>query len=176
MEMKSFLAAICCIVLSCVPALARHGADAAPMSDQQFVDFAAQTDMTVAHLGQAAENNASSQAVKDYAQRLVTDHTKDYSELSSMAEKANLTVPKGLDAEQQKLVEPFEKLKGRAFDHRYIALMTSEHTKAIATYKKEAADAKNAEVTAYADQALTVLQKHLDGAEDLAKTEHSGKS
>lgn len=174
--MKSVLsAAICFVALSCVPAFAQHGAAAAPMSDQQFVDFAAQTDMTEAHLGQLAQDNAESSAVKDYAQMLVTDDTKDYSQLTMMAEKAGMTVPKGLDKEQQKLVEPFEKLKGHAFDHRYIALMISGHTKAIATYKKEATDAQNADVKAYADQVQPVLQKHLDGAKNLEKQERSGK-
>ena len=51
------------------------------MSDQQFVDFAAQTDMVEANLGQLAESVASSQPVKDYAQMLVTDHTNDFNQL-----------------------------------------------------------------------------------------------
>ena len=45
------------------------------MTDQQFIDMAAQTDMLEAHLGQMAANQAASQDVKDYAQMLVTDHT-----------------------------------------------------------------------------------------------------
>ncbi len=37
-------------------------------NDQHFVDFAAQTDMMEAHLGQMAADQASDQGVKDYAQ------------------------------------------------------------------------------------------------------------
>ena len=38
------------------------------MPDQKFVDFAAQTDMVEANLGQLAENQGASQDTKDYGQ------------------------------------------------------------------------------------------------------------
>lgn len=143
------------------------------MTDQQFVDFAAQTDMTEAHLGQLASSNASSQGVKDYAQMLVTDHTNDYTQLNTIAGKANLVVPKGLDPAHDKMIAPFEKLHGAAFDHRYIQEMVTGHTKAIGVYEKEAADAQNPDLKAYANQTLPTLRKHLDGAKDLEKAKPS---
>ena len=142
-----------------------------PMTDQQFVDFAGQTDMVEINLGQLAQNSASSQAVKDYAQMLVTDHTKDFNQLYDVAHQANLTRPDAIDAEHNKMmIDPFQKLNGAAFDHRYVPEMVAGHTKAIAVYKKEAADAQNPAVKTYAEAALPVLQKHLDGAKDLEKS------
>lgn len=176
--MKSILSAVCCVALCGLPALAQHkGAKAAgaPMTDQQFVDFAAQTDMTEANLGQLAGSQAASQGVKDYAQMLVTDHTNDYTQLSNVAGKANLVVPKGLDAAHDKMVAPFQKLQGAAFDHHYIQEMIAGHTKAIAVFTKEANDAQNPDLKAYANQDLAVLQKHLDGAKDLMKAKPSAK-
>lgn len=170
--MKSVLSAVCCMALCCLPALAQHkakSASAAPMSDQQFVDFAAQTDMMEAHLGQMAQDQAGTQAVKDYGQMLITDHTDDYKQLSDAAGKANLTVPKALDAPHNKMIAPFEKLKGKAFDARYIHEMNVGHTKAIEIYKKEAADAQAPDIKSYANTALPVLQKHLDGAKQIEK-------
>ena len=182
--MKSILSAVCCVALCCLPALAQEGhkkaaakgaAKGAAMTDQGFVDFAAQTDMMEAHLGQMAADQAAEQGVKDYAQTLVTDHTNDYKQLSDLAGKANLVVPKGLDAAHDKMIAPFEKLKGAGFDHRYIQEMIAGHTKAIAVYTKESTDAENADLKAYANQALPTLQKHLDSAKDLAKTKPSSK-
>jgi putative membrane protein len=172
--MKSLVSVVCCVALCCLPAMAqkKHAkADAkgAPMTDQQFVDFAAQTDMMEAHLGQLAADHAAGQGVKDYAQMLVTDHTSDYNQITAVATKANLTVPKGLDAAHVKMGMPFESLKGPAFDHRYVQEMIAGHTKAIAVYQHEANDAQNADLKAYATQALPTLQKHLQGAQDLAK-------
>lgn len=138
------------------------------MTDQQFVDFAAQTDMVEANLGQLAQNVAAKQDVKDYGQMLVTDHTKDYNNLYAAAQQASLTVPNAIDAEHNKaMIDPFQKLKGAAFDHRYLAEMVAGHTKALAIYKKEAADAQNAGLKSYAQSAIPVLQKHLDDAKAL---------
>jgi putative membrane protein len=138
-------------------------------TDQEFVNLAAQTDMTEAHLGQLAQSQGASQAVKDLGQMLATDHTSDYSQLSTVAQKAGLTVPKGTDAKHDKMIAPFEKLKGAAFDRRYAQTMVKGHEEAIAAYKKEASGGQNADVKAYAQQTLPALEKHLAAAQDAAK-------
>ena len=103
--MKRILSAICCLTLCCLPALAQkeHAAKRGVMADQDFINMAAQTDMMEAHLGQMAADQASSQDVKTYAQMLVTDHTADYQQIGTLAEKAGLTVPTGLDTAHNKI-------------------------------------------------------------------------
>ncbi|MFZ0662369.1 MAG: DUF4142 domain-containing protein [Acidobacteriaceae bacterium] len=169
--MKRILSAVCCVALFALPALAqkKHAAKA-PMTDQQFVDFAAQTDMVEANLGQLAQSVAASQKVKDYGQMLVTDHTNDYNQLYETAHQANLDVPNAIDTEHDKaMIDPFQKLKGAAFDRRYIHDMVAGHTAAIAVYKKEATDAQNDALKTYAEEAIPTLQKHLDDAKALEK-------
>jgi putative membrane protein len=174
--MKPFPVLVCCLSLLSVSAFAQKKAAAgAPMTDQQFVDFAAQTDMVEANLGQLAADAAAAQPVKDYAQMLVSDHTADYKQLSDVAKQANLTVPGAIDDEHNKMIAPFQKLKGAAFDKKYEAEMVAGHTKALAIYKKEASDAQNSALKSYAQQTLTVLQKHLDGAKDLGKSKAGAK-
>jgi putative membrane protein len=133
-QMKRILSAVCCIAVGSIPALAQSkAAGGAAMTDQQFVDFAAQTDMVEANLGQLSQTLASSQPIKDYAQMLVADHTKDFDQLEDIAHQANLNRPNAIDAEHNKMmIDPFQNLKGTAFDHRYIQEMITGHTKAIA--------------------------------------------
>jgi putative membrane protein len=167
--MKSIIAGLfCCAALS-LPALTQTTSGPGGTSDQDFLDLAAQTDMMEAHLGQLAADQGSSQGVKDLAQTLVTDHTNDYKQLGMLASKAGLTIPKGLDEKHNKMIAPFEKLKGKAFDHRYIHEMVTGHEAAIAAYNKESRDGKNADVKAYATQTLPTLEKHLKAAQDLSK-------
>ena len=171
--MKQILTAVCCLAFCSVSALAQKK----PMSDQQFVDLAAQTDMVEANLGQLAGTVASSQSVKDYAQTLVTDHANDYHQLYDAAHKANLTVPDAIDAENNKsMIDPFQKLKGAAFDRRYVQDMVAGHTKVLAIYKKEAADAQDPALKSYAEGALPVLEAHLAAAKELQKGKASAKS
>ena len=166
--MKAILVGLLGCGALCLPATAQN-AGAAATTDQAFVDLAGQTDMTEAHLGQMAAEQASSQDVKDFAQMLVTDHTADYTQLTAVATKAGLTVPKGLDAKQEKMIAPFEKLHGKAFDRRFAHDMAAGHQAAIAAYNKESRDGQNADLKAYATQTLPTLQKHESAAQALGK-------
>jgi putative membrane protein len=173
--MNRIFAAACCLALVAVPAISqKKHAHAVPpgtaaMTDQQFIVMAAQIDMMEANLGQKAANQASNDDVKNYAQMLVTDHTNDYQQLAAIAAKDNLTIPKALDDEHNKLIAPLDKLNGKAFDQNYIHAMIAGHTKAIAVFTRESSDAQNGDVKSYAAATLPALQKHLDGAKDLMK-------
>lgn len=164
----NFPAVFCCSMVLSFPAFSQN-TKATATSDQAFLDLAAQTDMAEANLGQLAATNAASQQVKDYAQMLVSDHTADYSKLGALATKTNLTIPKSLDAKHQRLAGSFQKLKGAAFDRRYIQEMVSGHEAAIAAYDKESRDGQNADLKAYAKDTLPTLEKHKNAAQDLAK-------
>jgi putative membrane protein len=101
---------------------------------------------------------------------LTTDHTQDFGQLNAAAQQASLTVPTAIDASNNRaMIDPFQKLQGKAFDRKFIPEMVAGHTKAIAVYKKEADDAQNPAIKSYAQAALPVLQKHLDGAKALEK-------
>lgn len=165
LRVNGLLFGIACLALGSVIAFAQTASSGNP--DQQFVDFAAQTDMLEAHFGQMALNQASGRNIKDFAQILVTDHTNDYQQLNRLSEKAGVTVPKAIDAKGNKTIATFEKLKGTAFDSRFIREMISGHEKAIDTYKKEISNGQNSDVKAYAAQAMPALERHLQGARQL---------
>lgn len=142
------------------------------MSDKSFVDFAAQTDMTEAHIGQVAQDQAEGQAVKDYATMLNNDHTQNYSMLTAAAATAGVDVPKGLDAKHDAMIAPLAKMKGKAFDRRFEHEMVSGHETAIAEYNRYIRDGSNAALKTYATNTLPTLEKHLTDAKKL-ETEKS---
>ncbi len=84
-------------------------------------------------------------------------------------------MPKGIDAAHNKMIDPVAKLKGRAFDHRFLADMVKGHEQAIAKYKKEADSGDNADLKAYAAATLPTLQMHLQKAEELSHPAKAAK-
>ncbi len=169
--MKRILTVVCCLSLCSISSLAQK---VAAIRDQKFVNFVAQTDMLDANLGQLAETAGASQSVKNCAQMLVADHTSDFQELRGIAYKAGFSVPGTINAEINKTtIAPFHRLKGTALDRRYLQEMVAEHTKAIAVYRKEAADAKTPALKSYADETLPVLQKLLEDAKDAERAKAS---
>ena len=91
MQMKTIMTGLCCLALCCTPVFAQGGT--LSKSDQAFLKMAAETDMTEAHMGQMAQDQASEQGVKDLGQALIQDHTKDYNTLSQLATKLGATIP-----------------------------------------------------------------------------------
>ena len=174
--MKRVLTLICCFSLCSILGLAQKKNSSPAMSDQQFVNFAAQADMSEANLGQLAENSAGEQPVKDYAHKLVTDQTADFRELSQAAHKASLKMPAAIDDEHNKtMIGPFHSLKGASFDHRFAKEMVEEDTKAIDVYKKEVDVGQNLELRSYAEEALPILQADLAAARKVETAEVPAK-
>jgi putative membrane protein len=160
-----------CLALGSFALIAQ--ANAAPkkaMTDQQFVDFAGQTDMVEVNLGKLAQDASSSQSVKDYGQMLISDHTANFGQLNAAAQQVSLTVPTAIGAEQNKtLLDPLEKLKGASFDKHYLHEMIAGHTKAVEVFKMEAKEAQNPVIKSYAEQSIPVIEKHLADAKKLEK-------
>ena len=166
--MKQVLTLLCCLVFCSISGLAQKKSSKPAMTDQQFVDFAGQTDMVDANLGQLARTAAPSERIKDYAQKLVTDQTNDFQQLSKAAHDSSLQVPNAIDKEHDRTeIDPLHKVKGTAFDHRFTKQMIEEDTRAIDTYKKEAAHAQAAALKLYAEEALPILQADLAQAKKM---------
>ena len=174
--MKHTLTLLCCFSLCSIPGLAQKKSFGSQMSDQQFVNFAGQTDMVDANLGQLARTVAPSQPIKDYAQKLVTDKTNDFQALSKVADQSSLHVPSAIDKVHDKtVIDPFQRVKGANFDSRFVKEMIERDTRAIEIYKKEAAHAQTPALRSYAEEALPILQGDLSEAMKIRVTKTATK-
>ncbi len=137
-------------------------------AEQHFMDNAAQGGMAEVELGQLAEKNASSQEVKDFGKRMVTDHSKANDELKQLAAEQDVTLPTTLDAKDQATKDRLSKLQGDAFDKAYMRDMVLDHKKDIAEFKHESMSAKGPALKSWASETLPTLQSHLQEAEKIA--------
>src|SRR5471030_3252530 len=90
-------------------------ADAVSSGDKSFVMKAAQGGMTEVQLGQLAADKGTSQDVKDFGSKMVTDHGKANDELKSIASSKGVTIPDKLDAKHQAMVDKMSKMSGAEF-------------------------------------------------------------
>lgn len=174
--MKRTLTLLCCFSLCSIPGLAQEKSSGSSMGDQQFVNFAGQTDMVDANLGQLARTVAPSQPIKDYAQKLVTNQTSDFEALSKVAQQSSFNVPIAIDKDHDRtMIDPFQKLKGAVFDRRFVKEMIEKDMRAIEIYKKEAAHAQTPALRSYAEEALPILQADLSEAMKIEMTKTATK-
>jgi putative membrane protein len=138
-------------------------------ADKQFMIAAARAHMTEAHEAQVSENQAVGADVKTLAKAIDADHTKAYVELSELASKLGVSIPKGIDISKNASFERMVHLKGERFDHEFVTDEVAAHRQALAMFKREAEHGKNADVRDYASRMIPVVEGHLKQAEACAK-------
>jgi putative membrane protein len=151
-----------------------NGTAGGQMQDHTFMMKAAEGGMAEVQMGQLAQQNGQSQEVKDFGQRMVTDHTKANDQLKQVAQQENVTLPTSPSSHDQAEYDKMSKLHGDAFDKAYSKMMVSDHKKDIAEFQREASAGSNPQVKNFADQTLPTLQEHLQLAEKMNKDEKSG--
>jgi putative membrane protein len=154
----------------CSVTLFAAGTHAPAINDQQFIQTAAQTDMLEAHVTQMAEKQSSRKGIKDFSASASLDDTTNYQSLCSIANNLGLPVPKGIDAQGNKLVDELTKAKtGHQFDRRFVRQEVNTDQQAVAAYEQEAQSGQNPALKSFASKQLPTVKLHLYEAQDLAK-------
>jgi putative membrane protein len=145
-------------------------------ADQSFVMKAAQGGMAEVQMGQLAKDHGSSQAVKDFGQHMIDDHSKANDELKNLVSQKNVTLPTDLDAKDKATYDRLSKLNGAAFDKAYMRDMVNDHKKDVAEFQKEANSGKDPDVKAWASKTVPTLQNHRQMAETTRQQVMSGNT
>lgn len=136
--------------------------------DSKFVKEAAQGGAAEVELGHLAMQKAASDDVKQFGQRMVTDHSRAGEQLKAIAESKGIDIPTGLSAKDQALATNLQKLSGSQFDDAYMSAMVKDHKKDVADFEKASKTAKDPQVKQFATETLPTLQEHLQQAEKIA--------
>lgn len=136
-------------------------------ADQKFIRKAAEGGLAEVQLGQLAQQQGSSDAVKEFGQRMVTDHQTANQKLQSIAQEQNIELPTTLSKHDQKKLEKLQSLHGAAFDKAYAREMRTDHRKDIHEFEHEAKHGKDTQLKEFADSTLPTLKEHLSMAEKL---------
>jgi putative membrane protein len=155
---------------------ATTAAGKADMADHHFVKEAAQGGMAEVQLGQLAVDKASNSKVKEFGQRMVTDHGKAGDELKSLAASKNITLPTTLSAKDQALKDRLSKLSGATFDRTYMAEMVKDHQADVAAFHKAATTAHDSDIKAWASKTGNLVEEHLKQAQEIQKELGSPKA
>ncbi|MFN6569310.1 DUF4142 domain-containing protein [Dendronalium sp. ChiSLP03b] len=136
-------------------------------SDRQFMNEAAQGGLAEVQLGQLASQRGASNAVKQFAQRMVQDHTQVNNQLKQLATQKGVTLPTSIDSTHQQVQQRLSKLSGTNFDREYMNEMLKDHEKDVSAFQTEAQQGQDPDVKALAAQALPTLQEHLQQARSI---------
>jgi putative membrane protein len=129
-------------------------------------------------LGKEAERVSKTEAVKQYGQMLVKDHTENDKKLMALAKKRGQTIPAEkpmTDADKQDKADAktaemkLKKMKGSEFDAAYIQEMITGHEKQLAKADSMLSEVKDSELADTLRAMKPTLQMHADHAREIQK-------
>jgi putative membrane protein len=135
-------------------------------ADSNFMKKAAEGGMAEVEFGKLAATQASDSHVKEFGQRMVTDHTKANDELNQLASKKGTSLPTSLNAKDQAMKDKLSKLNGAAFDKMYMDNMVKDHKTDVSEFRTESNSGSDPDLKAFASKTLPTLEEHLKMAQD----------
>ena len=167
--MKAIRTSICSALVLCCAAAFMWTAEA-EMQDTDFWTEAAQMSMAEVALSNVALQRAQSDAVKQFAQQMVTDHTQANQELAAAAQAKGVTIPTSLPERRQRDVTNLTGEDAANFDREYMEMMVKDHERAVRLFQRQAERGTDADAKAWAAKMLPTLQGHLTMARSLHAT------
>jgi len=136
------------------------------LSAKDFVHDAAELNHAEIEAARTALKHSSSDAIREYAQQMINDHTDINHQLRSLAASAGLDLP-----DEATLMDRARgmvlKMRDDSFDRAYLDNQIEAHKKTIRLYQSAEAYLDNPPLQELAREALPQLTSHLEKAMEL---------
>jgi putative membrane protein len=113
-----------------------------------------------------AQTNAKNSSVKEFASKMLSDHTQANKELKALAINKKVITPDGLPAAEQSHLDQMKKMTGESFDKHYMDMMVSDHDKTVNLFKQGMSN-KDMDIKSFAKTTLTVIEGHEKMAKEI---------
>ncbi len=110
---------------------------AALMKDRIFLRKALEAGMAQIQFGQLATQKATSDDLKQFADKMVAEHTELNHSFAPIADSLGLPIPHHLNKDDQTQLDKLAMLSGNDFDTEYLTLMVRSHHKDLREFRQE---------------------------------------
>lgn len=114
-----------------------------------------------------ALEQAESEEVKAFAQRMIDEHTEAGTRLATAAQGQGVTLPTDLDEAYGAKLEALSGLEGSAFDEAYVDAQITAHEEAISVFEGYRAAQDETDLNFFASEMIEGLEMHLEEARAL---------
>jgi len=118
-------------------------------------------------LAQLADQKSRDDAVRDFARRMIQDHSQANNALRSLIHSDNTTGEPQPDAESQQVYSGLNALTGPEFNIEYLRVQVQDHQRMALLAEYEIGSGADSEVQHFAADMLPKIFSHLSSARDL---------
>jgi len=140
--------------------------------DKMFVRKALQGGMAEVQLGQLTLQKSNNDQVKQFAQRMIDDHTKLGEQMKPVAQQLGISEPNGISKKDRAAMAKLQTLSGPAYDEAYIKDMIKDHKQDLSDFQTEASSGQDPTVKDAANQGSKVIAQHLQMIQQIAKDQN----
>jgi len=135
--------------------------------DTDFMNAASQANMAEIAAGKLASQKSRTNAVRQFADSMVADHSLAQKELAAIAAQQHVSLIQSPDTEHEHSVEQLNTLAGRQFDSAYMNLQLMDHQVTVQLFQQESGTGRDSLARIYATKYLPKLRHHQMMADQL---------
>lgn len=145
-----------------IPAAGMPGAPVGPLtaSDTAFVRNQLEENATEIAAAQMALQHSQDQNVRNFAEKMINDHTYADNMLLPIAQPRGIQTPTVLNPEHQAMLDSWAHLEGPAFDRAYIDAVVRWHGAMINQLNDQIANGQSQQINAWAVNTKPIVQQH----------------
>ena len=132
-----------------------------------FTKSVAKTDLLEIALANLVLAQGETPSVKDFAKRMLTNHTAIQVIVTKVAADTQVELPTALDADDEATVARFAAMNGVALDKAYMAYLAEQHPKTLASYRWQYDNCKDPVVKAFIGGTMPIVGTQQRTAESL---------
>jgi putative membrane protein len=136
-------------------------------TDVLFMETATMSNLAEITTSRQALQKSGNTAVRDFAQKMITDHTRAQDELGVLAASKGVRLTDKPGADQRLLGNKLATLSGAAFDAEYKKVQVAGHQMTLNLIRTYLTFGRDAQVLAYAAKIEPVVAMHLQMAQAL---------
>jgi putative membrane protein len=153
------------------------GAPVAPLTsgDAQFVQSQIEGNMAEYQAGQLALQRSQNQDVRNFAQKMITDHTYAQDTLAPIAQAHHIQASGKLSEQDRVMLGQLAQLNGPAFDRAYVDDMVRAHAAMVAQLNAQLIHGEDQHINAWVQNTRPIVLQHSEIAQQLlASLPHTG--
>jgi putative membrane protein len=141
-------------------------------ADRMFVKNAMEGGLAEVQLAQLTLQKSSNDQVKQFAQKMIDDHTKLNEQMKPVAQQLGVQAPTQISKKDSKTIAKMQSISGSAYDQAYIQDMVKDHKKDLSDFQMEASSGSDPAVKDAANQGGQMIAQHLQLIQQIAKDQN----
>lgn len=134
--------------------------------DAKFITRTAQANLAEVQMSAWAKDHALSDEVRQFAGKVMDDHTKLADELRGLAVNQNATLTADLDPKDSAEIERMKTLEPNVMERAYMHEVMKWHQREADAFKREVETGKDPDLKNWASRMLPKIQAHIKQGED----------